>query len=312
MNTAQRFKNSKVSNDTRSFNDAANLSPDEDEKEDVKGVAPISSISKAIEKERSKQYYVWSWGKNKSGELSHGGTANALIPRGVRCLKGKYIIWISSGAQHSAVVTNNGELFICGSYLHGKLGLEKLTKVNVTTFQPVTAFRKQKVKQVACGDYHTLCLLDDGSVYTWGGSLHKKLGAREGGKDFRCPAQVVGLESVNVVKVTCGDFHSVVLSDDGRIFSWGGGGVSFNKGQCGHGHNKDVESPEVIQSLDNKNVVDIACGGYHTLALTDSNELYAWGSGLYGECGFGYFIHANSPRFVSISPRNNFNVFYPK
>lgn len=307
MNRSQRFKNSKVT-DTRSFNDAANLSPDEDDKEESKAIGQMSSISKALEKEKSKRYFVWSWGKNKSGELSHGGTANALIPRGVRSLRGKHVAWVSSGAQHSAAVTTSGELLVCGSYLHGKLGLENLTKVNVTTFQPVTALRGHKVKQVACGDYHTLCLLESGAVYTWGGTLHKKLGAREGGKDFRSPAQVVGLEGARVAKVACGDFHSVALTEDGKIFSWGGGGTSFNKGQCGHGHTKDVESPEMIESLDNKTMVDVVCGGYHTLALSDANELYAWGSGLYGECGFGAFIHTSAPKFVSISSKNSPDV----
>ena len=39
-------------------------------------------------------------------------------------------------------------------------------------------FDGMKVKQVACGDYHTLCLLNDGSVYAWGGTLHKKVGEK--------------------------------------------------------------------------------------------------------------------------------------
>lgn len=36
------------------------------------------------------------------------------------------------------------------------------------------------VTQVATGDYHTLCLLDNGYVYAWGGTLHKKLGSKAG------------------------------------------------------------------------------------------------------------------------------------
>lgn len=35
------------------------------------------------------------------------------------------------------------------------------------------ALAKRKAKQVSCGDYHTLCLLDDGTVYQFGGSLFK-------------------------------------------------------------------------------------------------------------------------------------------
>ncbi len=49
----------------------------------------------------------------------------------------------------------------------------------------------------------------------------------------------------------------------------------------------------------------MVCGGYHTLALSSDNELFAWGSGLYGECGFGAFIHSNVPRQVVFDPVRN-------
>lgn len=250
------------------------------------------------------KFFVWSWGKNKSGELSHGNLVNSLIPQPVKYLRAKNIINVSSGAEHSGAVSDSGTLYICGSYLHGKLGIEGLTKVHVTSFQPIKALQGMKVKQVACGDYHTLCLMDDGTVYTWGGSLHKKLGARQGGKDFRSPGRVIGLGDNQVKKVACGDFHSVALTVTGKVYSWGGGGSFFNKGQCGHGRNKDSESPEVIKALASKKVIDIVCGGYHTMALTETNELYAWGSGLYGECGFGAFLNVNTPKQVYVSEKN--------
>ena len=153
-------------------------------------------------------------------------------------------------------------------------------------------------------------MIEEGIVYTWGGTLHKKLGIREGEKDIKTPSQVIGLEKVKVQKVCCGDFHSVVLAEDGKVYSWGGGGNFFNKGQCGHGNNKDSEKPEIIKALRTKRVLDISCGGYHTLALTSNTELYAWGSGMYGECGFGYFTHTNVPRLVCISPKNILEVIY--
>ena len=55
----------------------------------------------------------------------------------------------------------------------GKLGIEELQMTNICTFQVVPALKTHIVKQVACGDYHTLCLLESGVVYTWGGTLHK-------------------------------------------------------------------------------------------------------------------------------------------
>jgi len=56
-------------------------------------------------------------------------------------------------------------LLVSGSTLHGKLGLEGINKTNINKFQVVQPLSKKKVKSVACGDYHTLALTEDGTVY---------------------------------------------------------------------------------------------------------------------------------------------------
>jgi len=62
-------------------------------------------------------------------------------------------------------VTFEGQLLVTGSTLHGKLGLEGVNKTNINKFQLVASLSKKKVKQVSCGDYHTLALTEDGTVY---------------------------------------------------------------------------------------------------------------------------------------------------
>lgn len=59
-----------------------------------------------------------------------------------------------------------------GSNLHDKLGLEGVSTGSKKSFKPVELLNHEKVIQVACGDYHTMCLTDQGQVYVWGGSLH--------------------------------------------------------------------------------------------------------------------------------------------
>lgn len=78
---------------------------------------------------------------------------------------------IASGSHHTMFIDKSGSLFACGSALHGKLGL-KTSNTHVHKFSHVRLPRP--VKQVAVGDYHTMCLTDDGKVLAWGGSLHKK------------------------------------------------------------------------------------------------------------------------------------------
>ena len=242
------------------------------------------------------QASAYSWGKNKDGELSVGLTRDVFQPQAIRGLRSKELKWVSSGGQHSACIDVEGVLYICGSYLHGKLGIEDLTTTSVLSFTLLKALKGKQVKQVACGDFHTLCLLEDGSVYTWGGNLHKKNAKLS--KGVTKPGIISALQGVYIISVGCGDFHSVALSSDGEVYSWGGGGASYNKGQCGHGHCNNSDQPTVIASLKKKEVIKISCGGYHTLALTSNNELYAFGAGLFGECGFGEFSSTASPRLV--------------
>ena len=115
---------------------------------------------------------------------------------------------------------------------------------------------------------------------------------------FNTPAVVSSLNGKGIISIACGIFHSLALSNNGELYSWGGGGIAYNKGQCGHGHTKDIENPTIIAALQGNKIVQVSTGGYHTLALTATNEIFAWGSGYYGECGVGEFVDIISPRKV--------------
>ena len=62
--------------------------------------------------------------------------------------------------------------------------------------------------------------------------------------------------------------------------------------------------PKRIRYFDGKLVVDVVAGNHHTLALTDSNELYAWGDGRYGQCGYGEFESTPIPQLVTLPQIN--------
>lgn len=100
-----------------------------------------------------------------------------------------------------------------------------LTTTTLPKFTENSVMKKKKVKQIACGDYHTICVLENGEVYSWGGSLHGKLGQKT-----EIPAKISSLEGIRIVQVKCGECHSVALSDQGEVYSWGGGGQHKNFG----------------------------------------------------------------------------------
>lgn len=58
------------------------------------------------------------------------------------------------------------------------------------------------------------------------------------------------------------------------------------------------DRPCVIEALHGKNVVDIACGGAHSAAITANGELYTWGKGRYGRLGHGDSENQLKPKLV--------------
>ncbi|KAG8431665.1 hypothetical protein GDO86_020543 [Hymenochirus boettgeri] len=69
----------------------------------------------------------------------------------------------------------------------------------------------------------------------------------------------------------------------GNLWSWG----RNEKGQLGHGDIKRVEAPKLIESLKEEIFVQAACGRNHTLALTETGSVYAFGENKMGQLGLG-------------------------
>jgi alpha-tubulin suppressor-like RCC1 family protein len=79
--------------------------------------------------------YVWSFGQNSKGELSVGHYNDVMMPERVRGLPKMKILFVSSGGKHTGAVTEDGKLWMCGSNLHDKLGLEGITVGSKKTFK---------------------------------------------------------------------------------------------------------------------------------------------------------------------------------
>lgn len=86
------------------------------------------------------------------------------------------------------------------------------------------------------------------------------------------------------VDVWCGGHASFYRNDKGVLFAWG----LNNHGQLGIGHKDNVCAPSrVLWANDQEDVVEVAGGEHHTIALTKSGRVYCWGRNDEGECGVG-------------------------
>jgi alpha-tubulin suppressor-like RCC1 family protein len=72
------------------------------------------------------------------------------------------------------------------------------------------------------------------------------------------------LDGVVVVDVVAGGKQTFLISDQGRVYSFGYGWY----GALGHGNQLSLSRPQCVEALEGHHVVSVAAGGYHTLALT--------------------------------------------
>ena len=260
-------------------------------------------ISRDSKKVYSKQTFIYGWGRNDNGELGLGSNQNIMIPTPIKSLKNKIIIAVCSGGKNSMLLSNEGKVYICGSRMFGMLGSNNVQTIT-KKFQLLSEIdgENEFISEIACAEFHSLCLNDKGHIFAWGGNLYNKLGQQQlslMGKPFK----ISSLITKKIISISCGDHHSCALSNTGEIFTWGGGGKSYNRGQCGHGDLKDVDNPKRVEFFNNKKVTKISCGGYHTVVLCEDGKVFGFGKGEFGQCGYGESRDTSTPQLVRFNLR---------
>ncbi|XP_057334647.1 uncharacterized protein LOC130673595 [Microplitis mediator] len=203
---------------------------------------------------------------------------------------------LAAGYGHVALI-RNGSVYTWGSSAQGCLG----TGPTISRYGPpqaVTVFKnlEMEVLSVSCGRCHTLAVTNNG-VYAWGGSQFGQLGL---GRLLQTPSpeMIVSLAEEIIVDAVTGQYHSVALTMDGRVFTWGWG----VHGQLGHGNTLQKNIPTVVSSLLGIIIRGIAAGHAHTLALSAEGQVYAFGCNIFGQLGTGNNIKSSLPVVINLLP----------
>ncbi|XP_074244556.1 serine/threonine-protein kinase Nek8 isoform X3 [Saimiri boliviensis] len=107
-----------------------------------------------------------------------------------------------------------------------------------------------------------------------------------------------GQSGVTIKHVACGDFFTACLTDRGIIMTFGSG----SNGCLGHGSLTDISQPTIVEALLGYEMVQVACGASHVLALSTERELFAWGRGDGGRLGLGTRESHSCPQQVPMPP----------
>ncbi|KAL5581573.1 hypothetical protein UlMin_014015 [Ulmus minor] len=220
---------------------------------------------------------IFTWGYGGFGALGHAVFHRELLPRLVEGSWSGKMDHIATSGTHTAAIMEGGELYTWGrDEGDGRLGLGPERGPDESGGLSIPSKVKDlpvPVVAVSCGGFFTMALTEDGKLWNWGANSNYELGRGDKVGGWK-PKPIPSLENVRVIQIASGGYHSLALTDEGKVLSWGHGG----HGQLGHSSIQSQKVPTVIEALADERVVYIACGGSSSAAVTDEGKLFMWGN----------------------------------
>ncbi|MFY0630006.1 MAG: T9SS type A sorting domain-containing protein [Flavobacteriaceae bacterium] len=139
---------------------------------------------------------------------------------------------------------------------------------------------------ISTGQYHSLSIHTDGTLWGWGSNEEGQLGLGSIISSDN-PSQV-GTEN-NWSLVSTGANYTLIIKTDGTLWAMG----SNDFGELGDGTNSSKDTP--IQIGSDNNWKSVSCGEHHTIATKTDGTLWTWGRNNWGQLGLGNTTNINSP-----------------
>jgi alpha-tubulin suppressor-like RCC1 family protein len=232
---------------------------------------------------------VWAFGKNDTGQLGTGDLINSNQPIEIQNFSG--IVKIAAGGagfgwDHSLAIKDDNTVWAWGANAFGQLGNGTTTDSNT----PVQVSGLSGIVSIAAGNGFSLGLKDDGSIWGWGNGLLGPLGTGGSGNSANSsPIPIEGLGEV--IGMSAGSSHTLILTNEGTVY-----GLGYNAyGQIGD--SIDVNSSAIpFQVTGLSDIIQVACGSFHSVALRDDGTVWSWGNNEYGgQLGNGSVVNTHIP-----------------
>lgn len=235
---------------------------------------------------------VYAWGSDQQGQVGNR-TPYANVTAPVSVLTGARAV--TTGHYHSLVLMLDGSVRAWGWNNRGQTGPAGGTSTRVAAPVAVsTAAFPSAVVQVAAGRAHSMVLLADGSVWTWGDNTFGQLGYGTADANRHAnPQRVVGLPG-GIAHVAGGRDSTYAVTATGEVWAWG----SSQYGQVGNGTvGTNVRTPAMVLT----GVKLVESGADHTIAVQTDGDVYTWGRNRFGQLGVSGTQNRSRPVQVTIA-----------
>jgi alpha-tubulin suppressor-like RCC1 family protein len=248
----------------------------------VPGLAGVVAVAAGVASSMALRQdgVVLTWGQNGAGQLGLGDEGSRPVPTPVPGLAN--VRAIAAGGGQAFAIRRDGVVFAWGNNRDGQLGLGVLAAGGyVRSPRIVDVLNGANAVAIAAGYFHTVALLADGSVRTFGASNAGQAGTPTGVDGFGAfpsPIRPAGIDSITAV--AAGQYHTLALRRDGNALSWGHAG----EGRLGDGTSGRSQSSSLPGLVGAEGVVAIAAGEKHSLIIVRDGTVGCFGSNFLGQC----------------------------
>ena len=250
---------------------------------------------------------IFSTNYNKYGIIQKYNKCNKF--KKINYFLEEKIISILECDNDTLLLTENGNLYVIGENMCGKLCVGHGSKVTILT--KVNFFNNMKIIQIASGYNHTMILTNKG-LFGVGDHHWGQLGLSEteiNNYPINSIQKINFFNDKKIVSIYCGYRFTIILTDDNSLFVMG----NNEKGQLGLSAKKII-TPEKNNFFNNMKIISISCGFSHILILTD-NGLYNMGRHDCNQLGTMLNIYEptkinffNNMNIISISCGNSYSL----
>ena len=224
---------------------------------------------------------LYTFGRNDKGQLGNNTLKSVDQPQKITIGEAKFKT-AAVGRSHTIIVTQDGKMYGSGSNkFYQTLGSNS---PDTKEFKEVKGV-DEKVVMVTCGAEFTICLTEEGNMYSFGNPQYGQLGINATkeyiGSNNRIIYQpqttsLIKLDA-KIVEISAGINHCICLDDKGQIYTWGFAG--FGRLGLNHSPPKDILVPTPVPGfLERNNPIKKICAGQSCGMVIDSNDaLHLWG-----------------------------------